>query len=146
MVLSIDDAMRYMGAGKAGPETRAMTEKTAAELTARIQPKYTWRAFRMERGNGGIFFRSRAIFLRLLSRSRSCLFGIRLFRATVFSSLFLSGRCLFRLRIGFYVFAFRTVVLFLLFNDSLFLSGLFFRLICGHFFGGLFRLALIDSA
>ena len=55
MVLSIDDAMRYMGAGKAGPETRAMTEKTAAELTARIQPKYTWRAFRMERGNGGIF-------------------------------------------------------------------------------------------
>ena len=55
MNLSIEDAVRYMGAGKGNPETRRMAEETAAELEKRIAPKYTWRACRIERAGDELF-------------------------------------------------------------------------------------------
>ena len=55
MNLSIEDAVRYMGAGKGNPETRRMAEETAAELEKRIAPKYTWRACRIERAGDEMF-------------------------------------------------------------------------------------------
>ncbi len=55
MRISIADAVRYMGAGKGNEEIRRMTEETAAELERKITPRYTWRAFRTEIRESGVF-------------------------------------------------------------------------------------------
>lgn len=55
MRISVDDAIRYMGAGKGNDEIRHMTEEIAAELEKTIRPKHTWRAFRTERREDGVF-------------------------------------------------------------------------------------------
>ena len=55
MRISIADAVRYMGAGKGNEETRRMAEETAAELERKITPRYTWRAFRTEIREEGVY-------------------------------------------------------------------------------------------
>ena len=57
MKISIADAVRYMGAGEGNGEIRRMTAETAAELERKITPRYTWRVFRIDRRNGGIFLK-----------------------------------------------------------------------------------------
>ena len=46
MRISIADAVRYMGAGEGDTELRRKTGEIAAELEAKVTPRYTWRAFR----------------------------------------------------------------------------------------------------
>ncbi len=55
MRISIADAVRYMGAGEGNAEVRQMAEETAAELERKITPRYTWRAFRTEIRENGVF-------------------------------------------------------------------------------------------
>ena len=55
MRISIADAVRYMGAGEGNAEVRRMAEETAAELEKKITPRYTWRAFRTEVREDGVF-------------------------------------------------------------------------------------------
>ena len=43
MKLNVDDAVRYMGAGKGNDEIRKMTAAVAEELEKTIRPRYTWR-------------------------------------------------------------------------------------------------------
>ena len=50
----VDEALRYMGAAHADPETRRMAEETAETLERRLSPRYLWRACRIERGGAGI--------------------------------------------------------------------------------------------
>lgn len=53
MELNIDEALRYLGAGRqAPPELRREVEDTARRLTARLQPRYTYRVFSLERKDG----------------------------------------------------------------------------------------------
>ena len=54
MKISIDDAVRYMGAGKGNPDIRLATVRIAEELEQAIQPRFTWRCFSLERKEGGI--------------------------------------------------------------------------------------------
>ena len=57
MKLSVDDAVRYLGAGAGNAELRRMTEETAAALETKIRPRYTWRAFHTEQAENGVFLR-----------------------------------------------------------------------------------------
>lgn len=53
MELNIDEALRYLGAGRqAPPELRRAAEDTARRLTARLRPRYTYRVFSLERRDG----------------------------------------------------------------------------------------------
>lgn len=53
MELNIDEALRYLGAGRqAPPELRREAEDTVRRLTARLQPRYTYRVFSLERKDG----------------------------------------------------------------------------------------------
>lgn len=53
MELNIDEALRYLGAGRqAPPELRREAEDTARRLTARLRPRYTYRVFFLERKDG----------------------------------------------------------------------------------------------
>ena len=53
MELNIDEALRYLGAGRqAPPELRREAEDTARRLTARLRPRYTYRVFSLERKDG----------------------------------------------------------------------------------------------
>ena len=53
MELNIDEALRYLGAGRqAPPELRREAGDTARRLTARLQPRYTYRVFSLERKDG----------------------------------------------------------------------------------------------
>lgn len=53
MELNIDEALRYLGAGRqAPPELRQEAEDTARRLTARLQPRYTYRVFSLKREDG----------------------------------------------------------------------------------------------
>ncbi len=53
MELNIDEALRYLGAGRQAPaELRREAEDTARRLTARLQPRYTYRVFSLERKAG----------------------------------------------------------------------------------------------
>ena len=53
MELNIDEALRYLGAGRqAPPELRREAENMARRLTARLQPRYTYRVFSMKREDG----------------------------------------------------------------------------------------------
>ncbi len=54
MKISVRDAIRYMGAGEGTPEIRDAAARIAKELETRIQPRYTWRAFRLDRTGEGI--------------------------------------------------------------------------------------------
>ena len=55
MRISVDDAVRYMGAGKGNEDVRRMTEEIAAELERTIRPKHTWRLFHTEHREDGVF-------------------------------------------------------------------------------------------
>jgi len=55
MKIPVEEALRYIGAAKADAETRRLAEETAGMLEARLQPGFTWRAFRTERTEAGIF-------------------------------------------------------------------------------------------
>ena len=53
MELNIDEALRYLGAGRqAPPELRREAGDTARRLAARLQPRYTYRVFSLERKDG----------------------------------------------------------------------------------------------
>ena len=55
MELNIDEALRYLGAGRqAPPELRREAEDTARRLTARLRPRYTYRVFSLERRDGAL--------------------------------------------------------------------------------------------
>ena len=55
MRISVTDAVRYMGAGRGNEEVRRMAEETAAELEKKITPRFTWRAFRTEIREDGVY-------------------------------------------------------------------------------------------
>ena len=57
MRLNVDDAVRYMGAGKGNAEIREMTAGIAEELEKAVKPRFTWRAFHIEKQEGGVLFR-----------------------------------------------------------------------------------------
>ena len=59
MRLNVDDAVRYMGAGKGNAEIREMTAGIAEELEKAVKPQFTWRAFHIEKQEGGVLFRER---------------------------------------------------------------------------------------
>ena len=53
MELNIDEALRYLGAGRqAPPELRREAEDTARRLTARLRPRYTYRVSSLDRRDG----------------------------------------------------------------------------------------------
>ena len=54
MKISIDDAVRYIGAGAGNPEIRDKVRRIAEELEDKIRPCYTWHVFRFERGEDDI--------------------------------------------------------------------------------------------
>lgn len=57
MRLNVDDAVRYMGAGKGNAEIREMTAEIAEELEKAVKPRFTWRTFHIEMQEGGVLFR-----------------------------------------------------------------------------------------
>ena len=57
MKLNVDDAVRYMGAGKGNAEIREMTAGIAEELEKAVKPRFTWRTFHIEQQEGGVLFR-----------------------------------------------------------------------------------------
>ena len=57
MKLNVDDAVRYMGAGKGNAEIREMTAGIAEELEKAVKPRFTWRTFHIEPQEGGVLFR-----------------------------------------------------------------------------------------
>ena len=57
MKLNVDDAVRYMGAGKGNAEIREMTAEIAEELEKAVKPRFTWRTFHIEMQEGGVLFR-----------------------------------------------------------------------------------------
>ena len=52
--IPVGEALRYMRAANADPETRQLAEDTAKMLEERLQPKYLWRACRIDRTGGEI--------------------------------------------------------------------------------------------
>ena len=50
--IPVGEALRYMRAANADPETRQLAEDTAKMLEERLQPKYLWRACRIDRTGG----------------------------------------------------------------------------------------------
>ena len=50
----VDEALRYMGAAKADPETRRLAEECARTLEDRLVPRFLWRACRIDRDGGEI--------------------------------------------------------------------------------------------
>ena len=53
MELNIDEALRYLGAGRqAPPELRQAAEDAARCLTARLRPRYNYRVFSLEQRDG----------------------------------------------------------------------------------------------
>ncbi len=55
MRIPVEDAIRYMGAGKGNDEIRRMTEETAKELEKAIRPRWTWRVFHTEQRENGVY-------------------------------------------------------------------------------------------
>ena len=56
--LNIDEALRYMGCppDKADPATRALAERSAAELLAVLRPRWAYRVFDVTREEDGVRF------------------------------------------------------------------------------------------
>ena len=52
--IPVEEALRYMGAATADEGTRRLAEETAKMLEERLQPRYLWRACRIDRSGGGI--------------------------------------------------------------------------------------------
>jgi hypothetical protein len=53
MELNVDEALRYLGAGTGVPEDlRREAEEVAAQLTAALRPRYTYRVFPLEKADG----------------------------------------------------------------------------------------------
>lgn len=53
MELNLDEALRYLGAGNsAPPQLRQQAAEIARRLTASVTPKYTYRVFPLEKGEG----------------------------------------------------------------------------------------------
>ena len=55
MKISIDDAVRYMGAREGDASIRRDAERIAEELERKIAPRYTWRVFHTEQREDGVF-------------------------------------------------------------------------------------------
>lgn len=57
MRIDVHEALRYLGAGDCAPEElRRAAEASAAELTDKIQPRYTFQVFDLERDGGRFLF------------------------------------------------------------------------------------------
>ena len=52
--IPVEEALRYMRAANADEGTRRLAEETAKMLEERLQPRYLWRACRIDRSGGGI--------------------------------------------------------------------------------------------
>ena len=52
--IPVGEALRYMRAANADPETRQLAEDTAKMLEERLQPRYLWRACRIDRTGGEV--------------------------------------------------------------------------------------------
>ena len=52
--IPVEEALRYMGAANADEGTRRLAEETAEMLEERLQPRYLWRACRIDRSGDGI--------------------------------------------------------------------------------------------
>ena len=55
MKIPVEEALRYMGAANADEATRRLAEETAKMLEERLQPRYLWRALRIERKGKEVF-------------------------------------------------------------------------------------------
>jgi len=54
MKIPVEEALRYMRAAKADPETRRLVEETAEMLEKRLRPRFLWRSFPIDRRGGEI--------------------------------------------------------------------------------------------
>ena len=52
--IPVGEALRYMRAANADPDTRQLAEDTARMLEKRVQPRYLWRACRIDRTGGEV--------------------------------------------------------------------------------------------
>ena len=52
--IPVEEALRYMGAANADEGTRRLAEETAEMLEERLQPRYLWRACRIDRTGGEV--------------------------------------------------------------------------------------------
>ena len=50
----VGEALRYMGAANADGATRRLAEETAKMLEERLQPRFVWRACRVDRSGEGV--------------------------------------------------------------------------------------------
>ena len=50
--IPVEEALRYLGAAQADPETRRLAEKTAGMLEERVTPRWIWRACGIDRDGG----------------------------------------------------------------------------------------------
>ena len=52
--IPVGEALRYMRAANADPDTRQLAEDTARMLEKRVQPRYLWRACRIDWAGGEV--------------------------------------------------------------------------------------------
>ena len=55
MKVPVKEALRYIGAAKADEETKRLADECAEELERRLNPRFLWHAFRIDRDGGEIF-------------------------------------------------------------------------------------------
>ena len=71
MELDITEALRYLGAGNAPPETlRQDMERIANQLTAAVRPRYSYRVFSADHKEDGVLLREANILLTGRSAAR----------------------------------------------------------------------------
>ena len=63
MKVPVEEALRYIGAAGADGDTRRLAEDTARMLEERLQPRYLWRACRIERNGRALFLPEAALSL-----------------------------------------------------------------------------------
>ena len=54
MTMDVSEALRYLGAAEADGETVQTVERTAAELEARLAPRYVYKIFTVEQTENGV--------------------------------------------------------------------------------------------
>ncbi len=54
MTMDVSEALRYLGAAEADGETLQAVERTAAELEARLAPRYVYKIFTVEQTENGV--------------------------------------------------------------------------------------------
>ena len=52
--IPVEEALRFLGAAQADPETRRLAEKTAGMLEERVTPRWIWRACGIDRDGGDL--------------------------------------------------------------------------------------------